>query len=78
MPKSMSRRAPSWASNMIVLAGFVSLGQVQAGVADIGGKELGVLLRSHAHISSTLTGCLAVDANHGEVLAIDDVSQARS
>ena len=58
-----------------LLAGFVSLGQVLADIADIGGKQLGVLLAPGPHFLNA-DGLLAVDGNHGQVLGIDDGLEA--
>ena len=58
-----------------LLARLVGLGQVLAHVADVGGKDLGVMLAPGPHLLYA-DGRLAVDLLHGQVLGLHDSLQA--
>ena len=54
-----------------LLALAVSLVQIAAHIADVGGKQLGIFLAPGPHLVNA-DGLLAVDLLHGQVLGLDD------
>ena len=76
MPKSMSRRAPSWASNMMFLLAFFGLIEVLGHVAQERTQLAAELLAPGEHVLE-LVGLCAVDIVDDEVLPLQDGGQMR-